>query len=130
MRMSVECFLNSFRYLSPTFFHFVLQGYLQTSSRANMFRFVKAALNVSAGQGARQVRLSSTHSPEFHAKYGTGLMIGGFAFCVSVWGFVRFNIFVHISCKTPCGIEQYIHLYSLVCIIPSPKAMHQHQMYL
>lgn len=41
-----------------------------------------------AGQGARQVRLSSTHSPEFHAKYGTGLMIGGFAFCVSVWGFV------------------------------------------
>uniref|UniRef100_A0A4W5N616 Cytochrome c oxidase subunit 7B, mitochondrial n=1 Tax=Hucho hucho TaxID=62062 RepID=A0A4W5N616_9TELE len=52
-----------------------------------MLRFAKAALNVS-GQGARHVRLSSTHAPEFHAKYGTGVMVGGFAFCVSVWGFV------------------------------------------
>lgn len=42
----------------------------------------------NAGQGAHRVRFSSTHAPEFHAKYGTGLMVGGFAFCVSVWGFV------------------------------------------
>uniref|UniRef100_A0A673WT78 Cytochrome c oxidase subunit 7B, mitochondrial n=1 Tax=Salmo trutta TaxID=8032 RepID=A0A673WT78_SALTR len=56
-----------------------------------MLRFAKAALNVS-GQGACHVRLSSTHAPEFHAKYSTGLMVGGFAFCVSVWGFVCFNL--------------------------------------
>uniref|UniRef100_A0AAZ3PBD4 Uncharacterized protein n=1 Tax=Oncorhynchus tshawytscha TaxID=74940 RepID=A0AAZ3PBD4_ONCTS len=66
-----------------------------------MFRFAKAALNVS-GKGARHVRFSSTHAPEFHAKYGTGLMVGGVAFCVSVWGFVcLFFIFVVPSYSRP-----------------------------
>ncbi|KAL0994446.1 hypothetical protein UPYG_G00122380 [Umbra pygmaea] len=51
-----------------------------------MFRFAKAALNLS-GQGARQVRFSST-VPDFHSKYGTGLLVGGVGFCVSVWAYV------------------------------------------
>ncbi|KAG5285021.1 hypothetical protein AALO_G00033170 [Alosa alosa] len=54
-----------------------------------MFRFTKAALNLT-GQSARQVavRHSSDVNPEFHAKYGTPLMIAGGAFCVSVWAYV------------------------------------------
>ncbi|XP_056141343.1 cytochrome c oxidase subunit 7B, mitochondrial [Lampris incognitus] len=52
-----------------------------------MFRFVKAAVNVT-GPAARQVRHSSTAPPNFHAKYGTGLLVGGMAFCTAVWSYV------------------------------------------
>ncbi|KAL7390635.1 hypothetical protein ABVT39_024737 [Epinephelus coioides] len=46
-----------------------------------MYRFAKAAVNIT-GQAARQVRHGSTAAPNFHSKYGTGLMIGGATFCV------------------------------------------------
>uniref|UniRef100_A0A8C4NYA8 Cytochrome c oxidase subunit 7B, mitochondrial n=1 Tax=Dicentrarchus labrax TaxID=13489 RepID=A0A8C4NYA8_DICLA len=36
---------------------------------------------------ARQVRHGST-APDFHAKYGNGLMIGGTVFCTAVWAYV------------------------------------------
>ncbi|XP_077596990.1 cytochrome c oxidase subunit 7B, mitochondrial [Stigmatopora nigra] len=52
-----------------------------------MYRFAKAAVNIT-GQSARQVRHSSTAPQDFHAKYGTGLMVGGFAFCTAVWSYV------------------------------------------
>ncbi|XP_030649069.1 cytochrome c oxidase subunit 7B, mitochondrial [Chanos chanos] len=55
-----------------------------------MYRFAKAALNLT-GQGARQVAVrhgSSDISPDFHAKYGTMLMVAGGAFCAAVWGYV------------------------------------------
>ncbi|KAL7390634.1 hypothetical protein ABVT39_024737 [Epinephelus coioides] len=52
-----------------------------------MYRFAKAAVNIT-GQAARQVRHGSTAAPNFHSKYGTGLMIGGATFCVGVWSYV------------------------------------------
>ncbi|XP_037603528.1 cytochrome c oxidase subunit 7B, mitochondrial [Sebastes umbrosus] len=52
-----------------------------------MFRFTRAAANFT-GQAARQVRNSSTTTPDFHAKYGTGLMVGGAVFCTAVWAYV------------------------------------------
>ncbi|CAN9501162.1 unnamed protein product [Ophioblennius macclurei] len=52
-----------------------------------MYRFAKAALNVS-GQAVRQVRHGSTVPETFHAKYGTGLMIGGAIFCTAIWSYV------------------------------------------
>uniref|UniRef100_A0AAY5L9I5 Cytochrome c oxidase subunit 7B, mitochondrial n=1 Tax=Esox lucius TaxID=8010 RepID=A0AAY5L9I5_ESOLU len=41
-----------------------------------------------SGQGARQVRFNSSEAADFHSKYGTGLLVGGFAFCTAVWAFV------------------------------------------
>ncbi|TNN58114.1 hypothetical protein EYF80_031637 [Liparis tanakae] len=53
----------------------------------NMYRFAKAAVNVT-GQAARQVRNSSSASEEaFHAKYGVAMMIGGTVFCGAVWSY-------------------------------------------
>ncbi|XP_017348792.1 cytochrome c oxidase subunit 7B, mitochondrial [Ictalurus punctatus] len=55
-----------------------------------MYRFAKAALNLS-GQASRQVAVrnaSSGASREFHAKYGMPLLIGGAAFCISIWSYV------------------------------------------
>ncbi|XP_053335237.1 cytochrome c oxidase subunit 7B, mitochondrial [Clarias gariepinus] len=55
-----------------------------------MFRFTKAALNLS-GQAGRQVAVrhaSSGASPAFHAKYGTPLLLLGATFCTAVWGYV------------------------------------------
>ncbi|KAM8835112.1 cytochrome c oxidase subunit 7B, mitochondrial [Synchiropus picturatus] len=52
-----------------------------------MYRFAKAAANVT-GQAVRQVRHGSSSAHEFHAKYGTGLLIGGAVFCTTVWGYV------------------------------------------
>ncbi|KAL7853602.1 hypothetical protein AOLI_G00204460 [Acnodon oligacanthus] len=55
-----------------------------------MYRFAKAALNLT-GQASRQVAVrhaSSGVSPEFHAKYGTPLLIAGATFCTAVWGYV------------------------------------------
>ncbi|XP_075878569.1 cytochrome c oxidase subunit 7B, mitochondrial [Nelusetta ayraudi] len=52
-----------------------------------MYRFAKAAVNVT-GQAVRQVRHGSTAPQDFHSKYGTGVMIGGAVFCVSVWSYV------------------------------------------
>lgn len=40
------------------------------------------------GRAVRQVRHGSTAPQDFHSKYGTGLMIGGAVFCVSVWSYV------------------------------------------
>ncbi|KAM4620132.1 cytochrome c oxidase subunit 7B, mitochondrial [Polymixia lowei] len=51
-----------------------------------MFRFTKNVVNIT-GQAARQVRHGST-APDFHAKYGAGLMVGGGLFCMAVWGYV------------------------------------------
>ncbi|XP_071770190.2 cytochrome c oxidase subunit 7B, mitochondrial [Centroberyx gerrardi] len=51
-----------------------------------MYRFAKAAVNIT-GQAVRQVRHGST-APDFHAKYGTGLIVGGAVFCTAVWSFV------------------------------------------
>ncbi|NP_001124074.1 cytochrome c oxidase subunit 7B, mitochondrial [Danio rerio] len=55
----------------------------------NMYRFAKAALNLS-GQSARQVavRQKSDLSPEFHNKYGAPLLIAGATFCTAVWAYV------------------------------------------
>ncbi|XP_028839935.1 cytochrome c oxidase subunit 7B, mitochondrial [Denticeps clupeoides] len=55
-----------------------------------MYRFANAALNV-AGRSTRQVAVrhgSSGASPSFHSKYGTPLLIGGAAFCTTVWAYV------------------------------------------
>ncbi|XP_041657580.1 cytochrome c oxidase subunit 7B, mitochondrial [Cheilinus undulatus] len=52
-----------------------------------MYRFAKAAVNITS-QASRQVRHSSSVNPEFHAKYGNGLMIGGAVFCTAVWSYV------------------------------------------
>ncbi|XP_026873964.2 cytochrome c oxidase subunit 7B, mitochondrial [Electrophorus electricus] len=55
-----------------------------------MYRFAKAALNIT-GRSARQVAVrhgSSDASNDFHAKYGTPLLIAGATFCVAVWGYV------------------------------------------
>ncbi|CAL8401106.1 unnamed protein product [Boreogadus saida] len=52
-----------------------------------MFRFAKSAVNLT-GVAARQVRNTSTAPQDFHAKYGTGLLVGGIGFCTAVWAFV------------------------------------------
>ncbi|KAM9348273.1 cytochrome c oxidase subunit 7B, mitochondrial [Symphorus nematophorus] len=52
-----------------------------------MYRFAKAAANITS-QAARQVRHGSTATPDFHSKYGTGVMVGGAVFCVAVWSYV------------------------------------------
>ncbi|XP_029029615.1 cytochrome c oxidase subunit 7B, mitochondrial [Betta splendens] len=53
-----------------------------------MYRFAKAAVSVT-GQAMRQVRHgSSARQEDFHAKYGTGLLLGGAAFCTVVWAYV------------------------------------------
>ncbi|XP_029303599.1 cytochrome c oxidase subunit 7B, mitochondrial [Cottoperca gobio] len=52
-----------------------------------MFRFAKAAVNLT-GQATRQVRHGSTAPDNFHQKYGTGLMVGGIAFCTAVWSYI------------------------------------------
>ncbi|XP_034405786.1 cytochrome c oxidase subunit 7B, mitochondrial [Cyclopterus lumpus] len=52
-----------------------------------MYRFAKAAVNIT-GKTARQVRHSSTAPQDFHAKYGTAVMIGGTVFCTAVWAYV------------------------------------------
>ncbi|XP_061817667.1 cytochrome c oxidase subunit 7B, mitochondrial [Nerophis lumbriciformis] len=52
-----------------------------------MFRFAKAAVNLS-GQTARQVRHGSTVPQDFHAKYGTSMLLGGAVFCTAVWAYV------------------------------------------
>lgn len=40
------------------------------------------------GQAGRQVRHGSTAQPNFHTKYGNGLMVSGAVFCVAVWSYV------------------------------------------
>ncbi|XP_073674524.1 cytochrome c oxidase subunit 7B, mitochondrial [Garra rufa] len=66
---------------------------ISTSSRLHrditMYRFAKAALNLS-GQSARQlaVRQRSDLSRQFHAKFGSPLLIGGITFCATVWAYV------------------------------------------
>ncbi|XP_026226728.1 cytochrome c oxidase subunit 7B, mitochondrial [Anabas testudineus] len=53
-----------------------------------MYRFAKAAVNAT-GQAVRQVRHGSTAPrQDFHSKYGTALLLGGAAFCGSVWAYV------------------------------------------
>ncbi|KAL6098410.1 cox7b2 [Pungitius sinensis] len=52
-----------------------------------MYRFAKAAVNIT-GQAARQARHGSTAPPDFHQKYGNGLLVGGLVFCTAVWGYV------------------------------------------
>ncbi|XP_029985931.1 cytochrome c oxidase subunit 7B, mitochondrial [Sphaeramia orbicularis] len=54
-----------------------------------MFRFAKNAVNLT-GQAVRQVRQvrHGSSAPDFHDKYGNGLMVGGAVFCVAVWTFV------------------------------------------
>ncbi|XP_041864228.1 cytochrome c oxidase subunit 7B, mitochondrial [Melanotaenia boesemani] len=52
-----------------------------------MYRFAKAAANIG-GQAVRQVRHGSTAPQDFHSKYGMGVLVGGAAFCTSVWGYV------------------------------------------
>ncbi|XP_062261991.1 cytochrome c oxidase subunit 7B, mitochondrial [Platichthys flesus] len=52
-----------------------------------MYRLAKSAVNVT-GQAVRQVRNGSTYRPDFHSKYGNGLMIGGAVFATSVWSYV------------------------------------------
>nr|XP_057943315.1 cytochrome c oxidase subunit 7B, mitochondrial [Doryrhamphus excisus] len=52
-----------------------------------MYRFAKAAVNIT-GQAARQVRYGSTAPQNFHAKYGTGVLLGGMVFCTAVWSYV------------------------------------------
>ncbi|XP_068187834.1 cytochrome c oxidase subunit 7B, mitochondrial [Antennarius striatus] len=52
-----------------------------------MFRFAKAAVRIT-GQGTRQVRHGSSVVPDFHAKYGNGILVGGAVFCTAVWGYV------------------------------------------
>ncbi|KAJ0061759.1 hypothetical protein NL108_008300 [Boleophthalmus pectinirostris] len=43
---------------------------------------------VFSGRASQQVRQGSTVTPDFHAKYGTAIMLGGAAFCVGVWSYV------------------------------------------
>ncbi|KAG9351957.1 hypothetical protein JZ751_023208 [Albula glossodonta] len=60
-----------------------------------MFRFAKAAVNITA-QGARQVVVrhgSHSAAPNFHEKYGNLLMVSGAGFCVAVWAYVRLFFF-------------------------------------
>uniref|UniRef100_A0A3P8U6C5 Cytochrome c oxidase subunit 7B, mitochondrial n=1 Tax=Amphiprion percula TaxID=161767 RepID=A0A3P8U6C5_AMPPE len=52
-----------------------------------MYRFAKAAVNISS-QAVRQVRNGSTMPQDFHAKYGTGVMVSGGIFCTAVWAYV------------------------------------------
>ncbi|XP_022050755.2 cytochrome c oxidase subunit 7B, mitochondrial [Acanthochromis polyacanthus] len=59
----------------------------EDTRRGNMYRFAKAAVNISS-QAARQVRNGSTVPQDFHSKYGTGLMVGGGVFCTAVWAYV------------------------------------------
>ncbi|XP_061660359.1 cytochrome c oxidase subunit 7B, mitochondrial [Syngnathoides biaculeatus] len=62
------------------------KGIVRTRLR-DMYRFAKAALNIT-GQAARQVRHGSTVPQDFHSKYGTGVLVGGIAFCTAVWSYV------------------------------------------
>nr|XP_046265963.1 cytochrome c oxidase subunit 7B, mitochondrial [Scatophagus argus] len=52
-----------------------------------MYRFAKTAINIT-GKAARQVRHGSTAPEDFHAKYGTGVLVSGAAFCTAVWAYV------------------------------------------
>ncbi|XP_037543791.1 cytochrome c oxidase subunit 7B, mitochondrial [Nematolebias whitei] len=55
-----------------------------------MYRFAKAAAILS-GQAVRQVgqvRHESSNLREFHAKYGSGILISGVVFCTSIWSYV------------------------------------------
>ncbi|KAF7206159.1 cytochrome c oxidase subunit 7B, mitochondrial [Nothobranchius furzeri] len=52
-----------------------------------MYGFAKATVNLS-GQAVRHVRHGSTVSKDFHSKYGTVVLLGGAAFCTTVWGYV------------------------------------------
>merc|ERR1712168_733268 len=63
------------------------KGIISQQTFFAMFRLVKAAGNLS-GQAVRQVRHSSTAPPNFHTKYGNGLLVGGLTFCVGVWSYV------------------------------------------
>ncbi|KAJ8385399.1 hypothetical protein AAFF_G00189250 [Aldrovandia affinis] len=55
-----------------------------------MFRFAKAALNLTA-QGARRVAVrheSHNVAPTFHTKYGNMMILSGTVFCIAVWSYV------------------------------------------
>ncbi|KAM3869069.1 cytochrome c oxidase subunit 7B, mitochondrial [Diretmus argenteus] len=52
-----------------------------------MFRFVKAATNITGG-AMRQVRHGSTAPADFNSKYGNAVLAGGVVFFVSVWSYV------------------------------------------
>lgn len=78
------------------FYHLVYDRQVTNSFVCRLHLFVSFSfrchkLNVMfAGQSARQiaVRHSSDLGNEFHAKYGTTLMISGGLFCTAVWGYV------------------------------------------
>lgn len=40
------------------------------------------------GQAGRQIRHGSSAHPNFHTKYGNGLLASGAVFCVTVWSYV------------------------------------------
>ncbi|AWP00052.1 putative cytochrome c oxidase subunit 7B mitochondrial-like isoform 2 [Scophthalmus maximus] len=68
----------------------------EVTRRNNMYRFAKAAVNVT-GQAVRQVRHGSNVRQDFHSKYGNGLMIGGALFSTAVWAYVSSAVLsVHI----------------------------------
>ncbi|KAM9846278.1 cytochrome c oxidase subunit 7B, mitochondrial [Aulostomus maculatus] len=52
-----------------------------------MYRFAKSVVNIT-GQAVRQVRHGSSVKKDFHYKYGNGLLVGGFVFCVGIWSLV------------------------------------------
>uniref|UniRef100_A0A3Q2XUM9 Uncharacterized protein n=1 Tax=Hippocampus comes TaxID=109280 RepID=A0A3Q2XUM9_HIPCM len=37
---------------------------------------------------ARQMRHGSSAPQDFHSKYGTSVLVGGFVFCTAVWSYV------------------------------------------
>ncbi|XP_062820116.1 cytochrome c oxidase subunit 7B, mitochondrial isoform X2 [Anolis carolinensis] len=55
-----------------------------------MFRLAKGALGLAARNiqrtSVRQVH--QKHEPDFHDKYGTLVLVGGAAFCISIWSYV------------------------------------------
>ncbi|KAM8742606.1 cytochrome c oxidase subunit 7B, mitochondrial [Acanthopagrus schlegelii] len=67
--------------------HFRSSRVSEGTGLVNMFRFAKAAVNLT-GQAGRQIRHGSSAHPNFHTKYGNGLLASGAVFCVAVWSYV------------------------------------------
>lgn len=52
---------------------------------------MKSVICCCPGQAARQVRQvrhGSSAQPDFHAKYGNAVLVGGTVFCIAVWSYV------------------------------------------
>ena len=60
------------------------------------------------GQASHQVRHGSTAPQNFHMKYGTGLIVGGAAFCVAVWSFVSAVAIVTLCAVCVSFLEVYM----------------------